>query len=50
MNMKLPRIDKKGRVTIPNDVREAMGISEGDRLMVSTGWKGYLLTKIGSDD
>ena len=47
MNMdypKLTKVTRKGQVTIPEEIREAYGISEGDFMLVG-GTKGLVMLK-----
>ena len=41
---KLTKVTRKGQVTIPEEIREAYGISEGDFMLVG-GAKGLVMLK-----
>jgi AbrB family looped-hinge helix DNA binding protein len=41
---KLTKVTRKGQVTIPEEIREAYGISEGDFMLVG-GTKGLVMLK-----
>ena len=41
---KLTKVTRKGQVTIPEEIREAYGISEGDFMLVG-GTKGLVILK-----
>lgn len=41
---KLTKVTRKGQVTIPEDMREAYGISEGDFMLVG-GTKGLIMLR-----
>lgn len=38
--MILPKIDRKGRMVIPADIREELGIEVGDEFEIDTEWAG----------
>ena len=42
--LKLTRVTRKGQVTIPEEMREAYGITEGDFMLVG-GTKGLVMLK-----
>ncbi len=41
----MPRVTTKGQVTIPKEVREALGIEPGDEVTFEEGESGYTLRK-----
>lgn len=46
MNIELTRVSSKGQVVIPNEVREQVGLREGQVLAVSAKDKVIILKKI----
>ena len=46
MNIELTRLSSKGQIVIPNEVREQIGLSEGQVLAVSAKDKMIILKKI----
>jgi len=42
--LKLTKVTRKGQITIPEEIREAYGISEGDYMLVG-GTKGLVMLK-----
>jgi AbrB family looped-hinge helix DNA binding protein len=42
--LKLTKVTRKGQITIPEEIREAYGISEGDFMLVG-GTKGLVMLK-----
>jgi AbrB family looped-hinge helix DNA binding protein len=38
--MNLPTVDNKGRILIPADLRERLGLAGGDELEMSIEWDG----------
>jgi AbrB family looped-hinge helix DNA binding protein len=41
----MPRVTTKGQVTIPKDIREALGIEPGDEITFEEGESGYTIRK-----
>jgi len=41
----MPRVTTKGQVTIPKEVREALGIEPGDEVTFEEGEGGYTIRK-----
>ncbi|MBX0286586.1 AbrB/MazE/SpoVT family DNA-binding domain-containing protein [Haloarcula salinisoli] len=41
----MPRVTTKGQVTIPKEVREALGIEPGDEVTFEEGEDGYTIRK-----
>ena len=44
------RVDSKGRVTLPKEVRERSGISPGSRVVVEVKGKGEVLIRVIEED
>jgi len=41
----MPRVTSKGQVTIPKEIRDALGIEPGDEIAFEEGESGYKLRK-----
>ncbi len=46
----ITRVDAKGRVLIPREVREAAGIKPGSRVKVSVGGRGVVVIRLVERD
>jgi len=44
--MSIVRVDSKGRVTIPKDVRERRGITPGSRVLIEVSSRGEILIRV----
>jgi len=44
--MSIVRVDSKGRVTIPKDVRERCGITPGSRVLIEVSNRGEILIRV----
>jgi AbrB family looped-hinge helix DNA binding protein len=45
---KLARITSKGRITLPHEVRRALGVGAGDRLLFERDGAGFRLSPVRS--
>jgi AbrB family looped-hinge helix DNA binding protein len=41
----MPRVTSKGQVTIPKEIRDALGIEPGDEIAFEEGESGYTIRK-----
>lgn len=41
----MPRVTTKGQVTIPKEIRDALGIEPGDEIIFEEGEAGYTIRK-----
>ena len=41
MNLKQAKITSKGQITVPREVRRALGVNAGDRLLFESDGKGF---------
>ena len=48
--MSIVRVDSKGRVTIPKDVRERSGITPGSRVLIEVRNHGEILIRVLKKD
>ncbi len=49
MEVSVGKVTSKGQVTIPKEIRETLGVNEGDKLIFLVEGDKVLLRKVGSE-
>ena len=49
MEISVSQVSSKGQVTIPKEIREALGITEGDRVIFETDGNHVTLRKVSGE-